>query len=80
MPEKPENSFEEFTPDTLNTLLAKAASEWTPDDRLSLITALRDQRERWNQEQAAGSRKRVPAKKTPVKRSSTDLAFEGLKL
>lgn len=66
--------------ETLNTLLAKSASDWTESDRLQLIEGFRAQRERWNQEQATGSRKRVTAKQTPIKKPSRDLAFEGLKL
>lgn len=66
--------------DTLNALLSKSALEWTADDRLALVDGLRAQRERWNQEQSAGSRKRVPSTKVQVKKSTIDLAFEGLKL
>lgn len=66
--------------DTLNTLLAKSAQEWTDAEILQLIEGLRTQRERWNQEQSAGSRKRVPAAKVELKTPKRDLAFEGLKL
>ena len=67
--------------ETLNTLLAKSAVDWDVDDRLAITEAFREQRERWNIEQAAGSRKRVTTKQTPVKKKvSRDLAFEGLKL
>jgi hypothetical protein len=66
--------------ETLNALLSKAASEWTPEDRLALVAALREQRERWNAEQSAGTRKRVSSKKVVAKKASLDLAFEGLKL
>jgi len=68
------------TTDALNELLSTAASEWTDADRLAIIEGFRTQRERWNQEQAAGSRKRVTTKKTPTKKATKDLAFEGLKL
>lgn len=66
--------------DTLNELLSKAAQEWTDDEVLQLIEALREQRQRWNQEQAAGTKKRVPAAKMELKSAKRDLAFEGLKL
>jgi len=66
--------------DTLNELLSKQASEWTDDEVLQLIEALREQRARWNQEQAAGTKKRVTAAAVPVKPAKKDLAFQGLKL
>lgn len=66
--------------DTLNELLSKSAQEWTDDEVLQLIEALREQRDRWNQEQQAGTKKRVPAAKIEVKPAKKDLAFEGLKL
>ena len=68
------------TPETLNALLAKAASEWSDADRLSIIEGFRTQRDLWNTEQNLGSRKRVTTKKTPVRKATKDLAFEGLKL
>lgn len=65
---------------TLNELLAKSAQDWTDDEVLQLIEGLRSQRERWNQEQQAGTKKRVPAAKVEVKPAKKDLAFAGLKL
>ena len=65
---------------TLDELLAKSAQEWTESEILQLIEALRTQREHWNQEQQAGSKKRIPAAKVVVKPAKRDLAFEGLKL
>jgi len=66
---------------TLNELLASAAVDWTPEHRLALISALRDQRERWNEEQAKGSRKRVTAKQIKTKpKGRINLALEGLQL
>ena len=66
---------------TLNELLASAATEWTPEHRLALISALRDQRVRWNEEQAKGSRKRVTAKQIKTKpKGRINLALEGLQL
>jgi hypothetical protein len=64
----------------LDILLAKPAQEWNDDDILQLIEGLREQRSRWNQEQAAGTRTRVPAAKVALKEPKKDLAFEGLKL
>lgn len=66
--------------ETLNNLLAKSAQEWSESDILQLIEALRSQREHWNQEQQAGSKKRVTATSVVVKPAKRDLAFEGLKL
>ncbi len=64
----------------LDTLLSKPAQEWNEPDILQLIEALREQRERWSQEQSAGSKVRVPATKVALKAPKHDLAFEGLKL
>ena len=66
--------------ETLNTLIASSALEWSDADMLALVSALRDQRERWNQEQSIGSRKRVTSKKTAAPKVKKDLAFAGLKL
>ena len=66
---------------TLNELLASAATEWSHEHRLALISALRDQRVRWNEEQAKGSRKRVTAKQVKTKpKGRINLALEGLQL
>lgn len=66
---------------TLNELLSSAAADWSSSHRLALIAALRDQRERWNQEQSLGSRKRVTSKQIKTKKKGkVDLALEGLKL
>ena len=65
---------------TLDELLAKSAQEWTEPEILQLIEGFRSQRERWNQEQNAGTKKRIPAAKIEVKPAKKDLAFEGLKL
>ena len=64
----------------LDTLLSKPAQEWSEDEILQLIESLREQRERWNQEQSAGTRTRVPSSKIAVKPAAKDLAFDGLKL
>ncbi len=64
----------------LDELLSIPAQEWSDETILQLISSLRDQRERWGQEQREGSKKRVPATKVEVKPAKRDLAFEGLKL
>lgn len=74
-----ENLIPEFT-ETLNTLLAKAASEWSREDRLAMIEGFRSQREAWNVAQSEGSRKRITSKQIPVSKKKIDLALEGLKL
>jgi len=66
--------------ENLDELLAKSAQEWSETDILQLIEALREQRSRWNLEQSAGTRTRVPATKVELKAPKRDLAFEGLKL
>lgn len=66
--------------ENLNELLSKSAQEWTDNDVLQLIEALREQRSRWSQEQSSGSGKRVTAAKVELKIPKKDLAFEGLKL
>jgi len=79
---EPTEQAPEYT-QTLNDLLSSAAAEWSPDDRLALVTALRTQRERWNIEQNVGSGKRVTAKQVSVatkKPSGKTLSFAGLKL
>lgn len=65
---------------TLNELLAKSAQDWTDSEILQLIEGFRSQRERWNKEQQAGTKKQAPAAKIEVKPAKKDLAFEGLKL
>lgn len=65
---------------TLDELLAKSAQEWTDSEILQLIEGFRSQRERWNQEQQAGTKKRVTTTKIEVKPAKKDLAFAGLKL
>lgn len=66
--------------ETLNELLSKSAQEWTDDEILQLIEALRTQRERWSAEQQTGSKKRVTSANVKVKPANKDIAFEGLKL
>ena len=66
--------------ETLNELLSKSAQEWTDDEVLQLIEALRTQRERWSAEQQTGSKKRVTSANVKVKPANKDLSFEGLKL
>jgi len=64
----------------LDELLSTPAQEWNEETILQLISSLRDQRERWGQEQKEGSKKRVTAAKVEVKTAKRDLAFKGLKL
>lgn len=74
---EPETDFTQ----TLNDLLTSAAAEWSSEHRLKLVEALRTQRERWNQEQAVGSRKRVTSKNVAApKVGKKKLALDGLKL
>ena len=71
------------TPDhtvTLNEIVSQAAIEWSHEDITAMVAGFRDQRERWNAEQQAGSRKRVPSTKVGVTKAKLDLAFAGLKL
>ncbi len=78
---------------TLNDLLSTAANDWTPTDRLAIVTALRAQRELWNREQNIGSKKRVTTKQigadgkmiptgmtTTVRKGGKKLNLAGLKL
>jgi hypothetical protein len=66
---------------TLNDLLTSAAAEWSPEHRLRLVESLRTQRERWNQEQASGSKKRVTSKQVNAPaQGKKKLALDGLKL
>jgi hypothetical protein len=66
---------------TLNDLLTSAAAEWSTEHRLKLVEALRTQRERWNQEQASGSKKRVTSKQINApKQGKKKLALDGLKI
>jgi hypothetical protein len=74
-----ENLIPEFT-ETLNTMLSRAASDWSKDDILQMIEGFRAQREQWNELQASGSRKRVTSKQVVVSKKKIDLALEGLKL
>ena len=66
--------------ETLNELLSKSAQEWTDDEILQLIEALRTQRERWSAEQQTGSKKRITSANVKVKPANKDMSFEGLKL
>jgi len=66
--------------ENLNELLSKSAQEWTDEEVIQLIAGLREQRERWSQEQSAGTKKRITTAKVEVKPPKRDLAFEGLKL
>jgi hypothetical protein len=67
------------TNEMLNELLARKASTFTEQDLLTLVAALRAQREQWHALQANGSRKRAPSSQVPTQKGLLkDLA--GLKL
>jgi len=72
--------------ETLNDVLTRKAAEWTKGDLETIVSALREQRDRWNAEQNLGSGKRITAKKIetgrdkPIKAGSLKLAIKGLKL
>ena len=70
--------------ETLNDLLAKKASEWTGPDLETIVTSLRAQREKWNAEQAIGSRKLVKSSSVETGRQipagSMKQVIKGLKL
>ena len=67
--------------ETLNYLMNKSAAEWDTTDRYALVAALCSQRERWNEEQRAGTCKRVTSKKNPVIRKGFRArSLEGLTL
>jgi hypothetical protein len=54
---------------TLDELLAKSAKDWTDSEVLQLIEGFRSQRERWNQEQRAGTKKNEsPPRKSKLNR------------
>ena len=54
-------------PETLADTLRKHAKQLTDADLTVLVAGLREQRSRWNVEQAQGSRKLVPSKKIVTK-------------
>lgn len=61
---------------TLSELLARKAAEWSTDDIRSLIAGFREQSERWNIEQSAGSKKRVTSKQVPVEKKLPTLTLK----
>ena len=54
----------------LNETIARAAETWSDEVVLTIISGLRAQRDRWNINQASGSKARVTSKKIPVKKQS----------
>ncbi len=66
---------------TLNDLTQRAAATWTPSDLGAIVQGFREQRERWNIEQAAGSRKLVRSSQvaTPLAPSKPPTAKSILK-
>jgi len=65
---------------TLNEIIAKKAAEWTTQDLEQIVAGLREQSEKWNAEQAAGSRKLVKSSKIPTASQSLKQAIKGIKL
>jgi len=73
----------ENTTQTLNDLLLIRASEWSQEDLEAIVEGLRAQRERWTQEQSAGSRARVTARQVSTNRplqGKLEQALKGIKL
>jgi hypothetical protein len=68
--------------DTLNDILAAKASEWTTQDLETIVEGLRSQRERWNAEQAIGSKRLVKSSNIQTKplQGTLKQAIKGLKL
>ena len=64
-------------PETLADTLRKHAKQLTDADLEMLVAGYREQRQRWNAVQAAGSKERVTSKKVVVKPA---IAVEGFKL
>ena len=64
--------------ETLNEVIAKAAESRTDEDLASIVAGLRTQSERWNLEQAKGSRKRVTSKKIAPPKSKVRKLAAGL--
>lgn len=67
---------------TLNELTARKAAEWNKQDIQTLVAGFREQSERWNIEQSAGSKKRVTTKQIPVEKKlpTLKLTLSGLKI
>ena len=63
---------EVFASESLNETIRRAAEEWTHTDIETIVAGLREQRARWNVEQAAGTRKRVTSKQ--IKPEASKLA------
>jgi len=55
----------------LNETIARAAEDWSDETILIIISGLRAQRDRWNVNQASGSKARVTSKKIPVKKKQS---------
>ena len=58
----------------LNETIARAAEDWSDEVVLTIISGLRAQRDRWNINQAQGSKKRVTSKKVVVKKKQSKSA------
>lgn len=60
---------------TLDDLMARKAEELSHDEMEMIVQALRDQRDRWQLNQAQGSRTIVKARAIPVKKPGTKTAI-----
>jgi len=65
--------------ETLNITIARAAKDWTENDLAAIVAGLTAQCERWNAEQAKGSRKRVTSNKVKPAKSEVQRLAAGLK-
>lgn len=67
------------TDETLNLTISRAAESWADQDLSAIVAGLRAQRDRWNLEQAKGSRKRVTSNKIKPAKSEVKRLAAGLK-
>lgn len=70
---------EVFASESLNETIHRAATEWTHAELEIIVQGLREQRSRWNIEQAAGTRKRVTSKQIKPAAEKLD-AIRALKI
>ena len=68
-----------FSSESLNETIRRAAESWTTTDLETIVTGLREQRSRWNVEQAAGTRKRITSKQIKPEAAKLD-AIRKLKI
>ena len=70
---------EVFASESLNETIRRAAEEWSRADLELIVQGLREQRSRWNAEQAAGTRKRITSKQIKPETSRLE-AIKALKI